>query len=57
MDDDGTQRDALPYLPQWVYGPSPNTWAPDISQLVSVEFLLMGTLRLTRFVHRMMAAS
>lgn len=32
---DGTQRDALPTLPAWVYASSPNTWAPDVSLLVS----------------------
>lgn len=32
---DGSQRDALPILPSWVNSASPNTWAPDVSQLVS----------------------
>ena len=32
--DDGSQRDALPDLPAWVYASSPNTWAPDVQQLV-----------------------
>ena len=33
---DGSQVDALSYLPSWVYGASPNTWAPDVQQLVSI---------------------
>ena len=31
--EDGSQWDALPYLPPWVNG-EPNTWAPDVNQLV-----------------------
>ncbi|RMY66666.1 hypothetical protein D0863_08272 [Hortaea werneckii] len=30
---DGSQKDALPNLPSWVYGASPNTWAPDVIQI------------------------
>lgn len=32
---DGSQWDALPTLPAWVNAESPNTWAPDVSELVS----------------------
>ena len=31
---DGSQKDALPGLPAWVDTSSPNTWAPDLIQLV-----------------------
>ncbi|KAI7188664.1 glycoside hydrolase family 43 protein [Hortaea werneckii] len=30
---DGSQKDALPNLPSWVYGASPNTWAPDVIEI------------------------
>ena len=30
----GSQYDALPILPPWVYQQSWNTWAPDVVQLV-----------------------
>ena len=37
LNDNGTQRDALPYLPHWVNADGPNTWAPDVVQLVRSE--------------------
>lgn len=36
---DGSQYDALPNLPSWVYRPNANTWAPDVQQLVSPTML------------------
>jgi len=33
----GSQKDALPNLPSWVYSASPGTWAPDVNWLVSTE--------------------
>jgi len=32
----GSQRDALPYIPAWVNGTAANTWAPDVVMLVSL---------------------
>lgn len=32
--EDGSQYDALPNMPQWVFQTSPNTWAPDVVRLV-----------------------
>ncbi|EME43257.1 glycoside hydrolase family 43 protein [Dothistroma septosporum NZE10] len=37
---DGTQRDALPNLPDWVLQTSPNTWAPDVNILDDGTFVL-----------------
>lgn len=34
---DGTHKDALPSAPAWVNMTAENTWAPDISELVSLE--------------------
>ena len=36
---DGSQKDALPSLPAWVLASSPNTWAPDVNQLVRLNQL------------------
>ncbi len=33
---DGTLRDALPLPPHWVNMSMPNTWAPDVNELVRV---------------------
>jgi hypothetical protein len=43
QNDDGSQQDALPDLPDWVYASSPNTWAPDVQQLVGSLLLLYMT--------------
>lgn len=32
---DGSQLDAMPNLPPWMYAPSSNTWAPDVNLRVS----------------------
>lgn len=32
----GSQRDALPVIPGWVNGTAANTWAPDVTMLVSL---------------------
>lgn len=50
---DGSQVDALPYLPTWIDGASPNTWAPDVQLLVSSKHSFSGDeTRLTVFVEQ-----
>ncbi|RMZ09910.1 hypothetical protein D0862_03435 [Hortaea werneckii] len=39
---DGSQKDALPNLPSWVYGASPNTWAPDVIQIADFQSQLQN---------------
>ncbi|KAK4921030.1 hypothetical protein LTR28_012816, partial [Elasticomyces elasticus] len=38
--DGGAQRDALPDLPDWVYGPSSNVWAPDVNELDDGSYVM-----------------